>query len=306
MAPGDSFMNNCILLTIDVEDWFQVENLKSSISFDSWPSLQMRVERNTLLLLDLLDIAFHGSENQSSADYAPKATFFVLGWVAKQAPQLVREIFARGHEIASHGYSHKLCYQCSGKELEKDLSDSRKILEDIIGERVNGYRAPSFSIGPEILKTIEECGYEYDSSYNSFSWNSRYGRLETAPNGTGTAWKVSNGLYEIPISNLQVANHILPMGGGGFFRLIPAWLFNRGVRSILDRQGTYVFYIHPWEIDPEQPRVKGLPFSYRFRHYVNLNKTASRLANLLAAFGDCRFMTCRSYIDYVFPAKEGR
>jgi len=297
--------NKSIILTFDVEDWFHVENLKTCIPFASWPDCELRVENNTLHILDFLDCALKSNGNSpESTRKPPRATFFVLGWVAKRAPQLVREIATRGHEVASHGFYHNRCYQGSLNDLRDDLSNSKKILEDITGLPVHGYRAPCFSIGPEVLELIAECGYTYDSSYNSFPGNSNYGRLDLVRNGSGIANRVLPSLYELPISNFKIGNYTIPMGGGGYFRLFPGWFFERAVRSIIAREGTYLFYMHPWEIDPGQPRVKGLPFSYRFRHYVNLRETASKLANFIGAFGDCRFLTCRGYIDRVL-ASEG-
>ena len=208
---------NHILLTIDVEDWFQVENFKQCIPFSSWQSYELRVEKNTHRLLDLLDsssleqaeglrrrrIGLSQSHPETvkgqksmksckSCQTTPKATFFILGWIAERLPQLVREIHSRGHEVASHGYQHNLCNQISSKDLKRDLSDSKKLLEDIIGVPIFGYRAPSFSITDDILKLIEECGYLYDSSLNSFAMHGRYGHLDLSQNGTrGIALQIS-------------------------------------------------------------------------------------------------------------------
>lgn len=291
--------DHTFLLTVDVEDWFQVENLRACVPFSSWASCELRVERNTHLILDLFDSALSGGNGSRASGCAAKATFFVLGWLAKRAPHLVREIAARGHEIASHGYNHNLCSQCSDKDLRRDLSDSKKVLEDITGVSVDGYRAPNFSISPGVLEIINECGYLYDSSYNSFGGNSRYGRLDLEQNAGGIACRVSNTLYEIPISNLEIGNRIMPAGGGGYFRLMPTRLFNRAVRSIMRKQGTYVFYIHPWEVDPDQPKVKELPLSFKFRHYLNLHKTMPKLLSFLNEFKDCRYISCREYLQKV-------
>lgn len=287
-------LDKSILLTFDVEDWFQVENLKKRIPFSSWPTCESRVEENTARLLDLLESA---RENCGASSRRPfRATFFILGWLANRLPRLVREIAARGHEIASHGFNHHLCGDCSLQVLRNDLSDSKKLLEDITGATVFGYRAPSFSISSSVLDLIAECGYTYDSSYNSFGGNSRYGHIDFARNGCGIASRVLPSLLELPVSNLQIGGHTAPMGGGGYFRLWPPWLFKRAVRTILDQEGAYLFYMHPWEIDPGQPRVKNLPLSYSFRHYVNLASAASRLAHFLKAFSAYPFLTCREYI----------
>jgi len=284
-----------ILFTVDLEDWFQVENLKGAIPSASWSSRELRVEENTHRILDLLD-----SIGQGEAAVLPQATFFVLGWIAERLPRLVREIQARGHEVASHGYLHRRSHQFSSEELERDLIGSRDLLENIIGERIYGYRAPSFSIDDDILKIIEGCGYSYDSSYNSFGLNRRYGRVNLTRYKTeGIAVKISDTFSELPISNLTCCRSILPWGGGGYFRLIPLAVFRPGVQSILKRDGAYLFYIHPWELDPGQPRVDMIPAFYRFRHYVNLGRTQHKVSALFGSLKGCRFVTCRDYLGLV-------
>ncbi len=317
---------NHILLTIDVEDWFQVENFKQYIPFSSWPSHKLRVEKNTHRLLDLLDsttMPLASSTYHPASSNQIKATFFVLGWIAERLPHLVREIHRRGHEVASHGYYHNLCDQISPEDLERDLIDSKKLLEDIIGSSIYGYRAPSFSINEDILKVIEDCGYLYDSSYNSFAMHGRYGHLDLSQNGTrGIALQIprtkhqeplpseihvsdseacftgaeSKIFYELPISNIKLGSSILPWGGGGYFRLTPFPLFKIGVEFILRQENAYLFYLHPWEIDPEQPKVKEVSKFFKFRHYINLNKTASKLSSFIEAFNQCHFATCHQYL----------
>jgi polysaccharide deacetylase family protein (PEP-CTERM system associated) len=213
-------------------------------------------------------------------------------------PHLVREIHASGHEVASHGFSHALTGDCSRKELKRDIESSKKLLEDIIGGPVYGYRAPSFSISADMLKVVEDCGYLYDSSYNSFSANSRYGRVDLTGNGNlGIAKKISEGFYEIPISNIEWAGMVLPAGGGGYFRLYPLHLFTWGVRAVMRKHNAYMFYMHPWEIDPGQPRVSEGSSLSRFRHYVNLGRTMDKLRGFLSGLNDCAFPTCRQYLD---------
>jgi peptidoglycan-N-acetylglucosamine deacetylase len=324
-----------MLITIDVEDWFQVENFRQHIPHSSWQGRELRVEKNVHSLLDLfeesgkLESRKGNSSNPTNAsnptnssnpsnrnlDKQPtdnvqqgkvRCTFFVLGWIAERLPGLVREIQSRGHEVASHGYSHNLCYDCGFDELRRDLTESRKLLEDILGCKVEGYRAPSFSINMEVLKIIEECGYLYDSSYNSFGLHGRYGRLDLTDYGTkGICRKISEGFYELPVSNLhaEFLNHVasaersvIPWGGGGYFRLLPFRVFKKGVDSILRRDNAYLFYMHPWEIDPEQPRVDRAPRSFRFRHYCNLKGCRSKLQRLMDAYSGCNFMTCQEYI----------
>ncbi|MDY6838694.1 MAG: polysaccharide deacetylase family protein [Thermodesulfobacteriota bacterium] len=258
----------------------------------------------------------------------PKATFFVLGWIAKRRPHLIREIHARGHEVASHGYYHTLCKQQTPDNLKKDLSDTKKLLEDILAAPVFGYRAPSFSISDDILKIVANCGYLYDSSYNSFAIHGRYGQMDLSQNGKrGIALEIpktqhpapksqdpaSSTLFELPISNLNVKNLfsyrlsansnqqnrgtlVLPWGGGGYFRLLPTLFFKMGVKAILKKQGAYLFYLHPWEIDPQQPQVPDVPKSFRLRHYTNLDKTEAKLFSFIAAFRHCTFTNCYDYL----------
>ncbi len=279
-------MKDSILITIDVEDWFQVENFKELVNFDSWASFDLRVEKNTHRLLEFLG--------------PRKATFFCLGWLAERLPHLMREIHRNGHEVASHGYNHELCNKMTLKTLAKDLADSKKRLEDIIGAAITGYRAPSFSINSNILKLIGDIGYVYDSSYNSFAMHGRYGHLDLSGRKVqGIAVRLSENFYELPVSNLRLGKQILPWGGGGYFRLIPSYLFRLGVKQILAQDKTYLFYMHPWEIDPDQPKVKQLPWSYRFRHYTNLDKTLSKLSSLTDMFTSDQFMTCQSYLDII-------
>lgn len=277
-------MKDSILITIDVEDWFQVENFKELVSFDSWSSFDLRVEANTHRLLEFLGTR--------------KATFFCLGWLAERLPHLIREIHRSGHEVASHGYKHELCNKMTLKTLAQDITDSKKRLEDIIGSEITGYRAPSFSINDDILKLIGDVGYVYDSSYNSFAMHGRYGYLDlSGKKAQGIAVRLSENFYELPISNLRLGKRILPWGGGGYFRLIPSYLFRLGVKRILAQDKAYLFYMHPWEIDPDQPQMEQLSWSYKFRHYTNLDKTLSKLSNLTDMFTPDQFVTCQSYLD---------
>jgi polysaccharide deacetylase family protein (PEP-CTERM system associated) len=278
-----------ILLTFDIEDWFQVENFKEHISYSSWSSREQRVHSNTIALLDLLD----------DAPTKVKATFFILGWVAERYPALVAEISKRGHEIASHGYNHKLCYHQSSDELYDDFDKSKKLLEDIIGQEVLGYRAPSFSITDEALRIVEKVGYKYDSSYNSYDKHGRYGSL-TLPCGDKQSqplYKISPSFYEIPVSNLSLNGKIIPWGGGGYFRLLPSFLHWSGVNHILKENGCYTFYMHPWEIDPGQPRVKNAKALFRFRHYINLSSTKEKLKCFVASKSHCSFLSCSDFIQ---------
>jgi polysaccharide deacetylase family protein (PEP-CTERM system associated) len=277
-----------ILLTFDIEDWFQVENFKEYIPYSSWSSREQRVQSNTIALLDLLD----------DVPTKVKATFFILGWVAKRHPDLVSEISKRGHEVASHGYDHKLCYQQSSEELYNDLDRSKKLLEDILGQEVPGYRAPSFSITDEALTIVQKAGYKYDSSYNSYDKHGRYGSL-TLPHAEKKnlpLYKMSPSFYEIPVSNLPLHGKIIPWGGGGYFRILPSFLHRMGVNHILKENDCYTFYMHPWEIDTNQPRVKKAKASFRFRHYINLNKTKKKLIKFVTSNSDLSFLSCAEFI----------
>ena len=339
-----------ILLTIDVEDWFQVENFKRYIPFASWSSYELRVEKNTHRLLDLLDsisvkqslidnqhlvtsskqpdFSIHElkSKVQNSASRtkylkpsnsknpinptntintknSPKGTFFVLGWIAERLPHLVQEIHSRGHEVASHGYLHNMSNKQSYEDLKKGFGCSKKLLEDITGSPVYGLRTPNFSISDDILKIIEECGYLYDSSFNSFVMHSRYGQIELSQSvRNGIAVKISDKFYELPISNLKFAHQVFPWGGGGYFRLIPFPLFKIGVKFILGKENAYLFYFHPWEIDPEQPKVNQASSFYKFRHYINLSKTHRKLSKLIESFAHCNFITCSQYLNEVMKS----
>ena len=258
-------------MSIDIEDWFQVENLMAAIPRDSWETQERRVERNTRQMLELL--------NKHNA----RATCFVLGWVAERHPQLVRDIVAAGHELACHGYGHELLYNIGPEKFREDLRRSKRLLEDISGVQIKGYRAPNFSITDLAIEILAEEGFVYDSSSFPTVAHDRYGRLSAMPPGARVAQLQAN-FNEVCVSCLEVAGRNLPWGGGGYFRIYPLWLFSLGVRRIHNAGHPYVFYIHPWEIDPGQPRIRGIKRSYSFRHYVNLAKCKSRWESLLKSF----------------------
>jgi polysaccharide deacetylase family protein (PEP-CTERM system associated) len=302
-----------MLLTFDVEDWFQVENFKDWIPFASWENQESRVVQSTHRILDLLDTVRQPSSSLGNTAIdlgrpgalAVKATFFVLGWIAERFPELVVEIQARGHEIASHGYGHALANQMEGDALAMDLYRSKVILEDIIGAEVSGYRAPSFSISDAVLNQIREAGYRYDSSFNNFAYHGRYGTCDAcqkAARRRGIAIDIAPGFCEIPISNFKWVGATIPLGGGGYFRLMPFPLYREGVRRIIAREHAYMMYLHPWEFDPMQPRDSAAPWAYRFRHTVNLSRTLPRLRRLIESFASCEFLTCREYLACVSPA----
>ena len=267
--PHDGGVINA--LTVDVEDYFQVSALAPHIERHRWDAMECRVERNIARLLTLFD------------ERKAKATFFTLGWIAERYPSMVREIVAQGHELGSHGLSHLRASDQSHAEFRSDVEGARKLLEDIGGVQVRGYRAPSFSIGQANLwafDCIAAAGYRYSSSVYPVR-HDHYGM----PDAPRFAFRTHNGLLELPITTTRVLSRNLPAGGGGYFRLLPyrasRWAINRVNR--LDRQPA-IFYFHPWEIDPHQPRVRGVSAKTRFRHYLNLDRTESRLSRLLSDF----------------------
>ncbi len=255
-------------LSIDVEDWFQVENLKSVIARDSWQSRQLRVERNMDRMLSLM------------AETGARATCFVLGWIADRCPSLVRRIAAEGHEIASHGYGHELLGTLSPDRFRADVERSKAVLEDLAGRELAGYRAPAFSIASWAIPILQETGFRYDSSSFPVFAHDRYGRLDDVERRAGVV-ELRPGFHEVCVSCLEVWSKPVPWAGGGYFRLIPYPVFRRGVDRIVRAEGVYVFYIHPWEIDGEQPRVHGVARRYRFRHYVGLGRCEGRFSALL-------------------------
>jgi len=277
-----------ILLTFDVEDWFQVENFKEYISFSTWNSFELRVEKNTHKILDLLD----------SFSFKPRATFFILGWIAEKLPELVRLIHQRGHEVASHGNDHHLCRNLTESDLIADLKTSKERLETITNSRVYGFRAPSFALDDRVLQAIAQAGYLYDSSYNSFSAHGRYGKIDLSTAKRNNAlYQISEDFFELPVSNLKIKDTVIPLGGGGYFRLFPFPLFKFGMASVLKKDKAFVFYAHPWEFDPSQPRVEQASRGFKFRHYINLHRTEKKLRALISAFDDHEFITCADYIS---------
>ncbi len=287
------------VMSIDVEDWFQVENLRPAVDRERWDEYPRRVVGNTERVLDIF------------ARTGTTATFFVLGWVAERHPELVRRINDAGHEVAGHGYAHRLIYEQSIDEFRADVVRAKEVLEEITGRPVYGYRAPSFSITAEALCVLAETGHTYDSSYFPALAHDRYSRIDltslarpdalaTSPSGTGLtdapgspgapsatpSWRVplASGMTEYPITTLRVAGTAFPWGGGGYFRLYPPALFRTGFRVAASQNRGAVFYLHPWEVDPDQPRVAGLRRSHAFRHYVNLAACASRLERLCSEF----------------------
>jgi polysaccharide deacetylase family protein (PEP-CTERM system associated) len=258
-------------LSVDVEDYFQVSAFEQQVSRAQWERLPCRVERNVDRLLAMLDAR------------GARATFFTLGWVAKRYPQLVRRIADAKHEVASHGFSHRRATDQAPHAFYEDIVAAKRVLEDIVGHAVHGYRAPSFSISGRNLwafDCIARAGYRYSSSVYPVR-HDHYGM----PDAPRHMHRLSNGLIEVPLTTAQVFGVNLPAAGGGYFRLAPYALSRWAILRVnqLERRPA-VFYMHPWEIDPEQPRVEGASLKSRFRHYLNLGRTAARLDRLLADF----------------------
>jgi polysaccharide deacetylase family protein (PEP-CTERM system associated) len=269
-------------MTVDVEDYFQVSAFERVVARDRWHEYESHVAANTDRLLSIF------------AEFDVRATFFVLGWVAERDGTIVRRIADAGHEVASHGSGHRLVYDQTPEAFREDVRRARRVLQDLSGQPVNGYRAPSFSVTERSLWALDvliEEGYTYDTSIFPIR-HDRYG-IPGAPrhaywvsSGVGRSFRAAEGhsLLEIPASTVRIAGTNLPMAGGGYFRLLPYWWTRFGIRRVNDvERKPAVFYVHPWEVDPSQPRLNGSRLS-RFRHYQNLAKTESRLRRLLADF----------------------
>jgi len=259
--------------TVDVEDYFHVAALASAISRDSWPQREYRVERSTECLLELL------------AERGVHGTFFVLGWVAERSPGLVRTIAAAGHEVACHGYSHELIYRQSRQEFRDEAARAKGLLEDAIGQPVLGYRAASFSVVRETLWALDELidlGFRYDSSIFAIR-HDRYGIPDASPLPGRVTAPSGRSILEFPMAPANFFGLKIPVTGGGYFRIFPYRLTLAGLRRINAAGRPFAFYLHPWEIDPGQPRVRVGTLS-RFRHYTNLARCGERLRNLLREF----------------------
>lgn len=259
-------------LSFDIEEHFQVSAFASPMRRRHWHQFESRVEKNAEKILDLL------------AHFEAQATFFVLGWVAERHPALIRRLVEEGHEVASHGYAHELIMAQTPSTFREDVRKAKRILEDIAGAPVLGYRAPSFSITSDTqwaLPILAEEGYVYDSSIFPIV-HDRYG-LPGAKPWCHELTTSSGPLMEVPPSTVRVLGLRLPVAGGGYFRLLPYPVLERLLRKVEAQGHPLVLYFHPWELDPEQPKMNGSLFS-QFRHYLNLDKTEERLRSLLADF----------------------
>jgi polysaccharide deacetylase family protein (PEP-CTERM system associated) len=263
-------------LSVDVEDWFQVGAFENVLAQSGWDALDCRVERNTDRVLAMFD------------ESGVKGTFFTLGWVAERYPALIRRIAEQGHEIASHGCNHDRVFVMGEAAFAADIRRSRDILEQASGQRVTGYRAPSFSVDvrtPWAYPALVEAGYLYSSSvapvkHDHYGWPEAprfaFRPLEDAP------------LVELPVTTARFAGRTLAAGGGGFFRLLPYAFSRWAVRQVNSQGQAAILYFHPWEIDADQPRVAGAPLKSRLRHYTNLGVMAGKLKRLIGDFGWAR------------------
>ena len=282
MTLASNLIRNNVM-SVDVEDYYQVSAFAKSVATNEWEQHESRVVANTQRLLELFS-----KKNI-------KATFFVLGWVAEREPQLVKEIHSQGHEVASHGFSHQLIYNQTQEVFRNETIKSKNLLEDLIGEEVLGYRAASYSITKRnlwALDILQEAGFTYDSSIFPIR-HDRYGIADakTTPHELTTP----NGgvLIEFPLTTRRLGKFNIPVAGGGYFRLYPYFLTRHFLKAVNKKQDEqFVFYLHPWEVDPEQPRIEASWFS-KFRHYNNLEKCESRLSQLM---DDFKFSTMKSVL----------
>ncbi|NQZ25352.1 MAG: DUF3473 domain-containing protein [Colwellia sp.] len=270
------------VLTVDVEDYFHVSAFEKVINKSDWQSLEMRVERNTYRLLELFE--------QKQA----KCTFFTLGWVAERCPNLIKAIVEQGHELASHGFAHQRATIMTPDEFRADVSKSKQILEDTSGQAIIGYRAPSFSFNDSniwVYEILAELGFDYSSSTYPIEHD-----LYGVPDWPRFKYQRPEGILEIPVPTVRKNDRNTGIGGGGYFRLYPYFLSKRRIDNYLStEQQPYSFYFHPWEIDPEQPRVAGASVKSRLRHYLNLSRMEAKVVRLLE---DYQWDTMKSvYLD---------
>ena len=271
---GPEMKRNRIALTIDVEDYFHVTSFEGQISRANWSKIPTRVEKNVYLILDIL------------SEHCVTATFFVLGWIAVRHPELIGEIAGRGHEVASHGYDHQLIYRQSPEEFREDVRRAKTVLENITGNEVIGYRAPTFSITPRsqwAYSILGEEEYRYSSSvfpvhHDRYGWPGFGSKPSQIPINNGTS------IWEFPLPFMKLGKALLPFGGGGYLRIYPHWVTSALMKhKSRDPENLVICYFHPWEIDPFQPRLKGSFFS-RLRHYWGLGGCEKKIRKILKTF----------------------
>lgn len=278
------------LLTFDVEEWFQTESLRPVFPPDCWETVPRRVADATRVVLDLL------------AEVGVHSTFFILGWVAEREPRLVQEIVGAGHEVACHGHGHVRPMQLTLEQFRHDVLRARNVLEDVSGQSVIGYRAPSFSIDRDRLRVLGECGFHYDSSYHPFTLHDRYGRRrDLGPPVAPGIYRLDGQIVELELPVEQVGPLPLPVAGGGYFRLYPGPLFRGLVRRTIARRGYYAMYLHSWEFDPTHPRVRTAGLLRTFRHYHNLSRTLPRMRGLVEMLKTMavRFVMAREFVEEI-------
>lgn len=255
-------------MTVDVEDYFQVSAFEGVIEKKDWDSISLRVGDNTHRLLDLF------------AEKGVKSTFFTLAWVAQRCPDVIKRIVDEGHEIASHGLAHRRATTMSRAEFEADVSESTKILQDISGQAILGYRAPSFSVNDTntwVYEVLVANGFKYSSSTYPIQHD-----LYGVPKWPRFKHERPEGIIEIPIPTIKKSDQNVGIGGGGYFRLYPYWLSKKRIqRYMANESAPYSFYFHPWEIDNDQPKVKQANWKSKFRHYVNLSRMEGKLVSLI-------------------------
>jgi len=286
IKTSSSYNKNILtnILTVDVEDYFHVTAFENYVDFNDWGKFDSRIEKNTRRLLELLN-----RENT-------KATFFFLGWVAEKYKNLVREVKDQGHEIGCHSFSHKMIFAQKKEEFKEDTKRAKSILENLIGERVIGYRAPTYSITKDSLWALDiliEMGFQYDSSIFPIH-HDRYGIPNFPRNPHYVEREGVGRILEFPLSTVKVLNYNIPIAGGGYFRLFPYKFIQWGIKRInLVENKFAIIYVHPWEFDPGQPKIKASYFK-KFRHYLNLEKTETKFCKLIKDF---RFTSFESVIE---------
>lgn len=269
------------LLTVDVEDYFHVSGMTDVVPFEKWDDFESRVERNLEILFEVLE--------------ETKATFFILGWVAKKSPSLIRRIDELGHEVASHGQNHRLVTSMTQEEFRKDLNESVKLIEDLIGKPVLGYRAPSCSITRETswaFEVIASLGLKYDSSV--FPVKRRRGGIPGAEMKPYTIDTPEGSIMEFPLAVWNLLGKKMPVGGGGFLRFYPYWLTRKSMKKLNSKEHPVVVYVHPWEIDTEQPRLKSILTRDGFNHYYGQKTTLMKIKKILADF---EFFPIKDYLN---------
>ncbi|MGH2679398.1 MAG: polysaccharide deacetylase family protein [Actinomycetota bacterium] len=281
------------LATFDMEDWFHAENVRASLPTTDPDSLESRIEPNANALLDIL------------AETGAKSTFFVLGWVAERYPAIVRRIVDEGHELASHTHLHRNLNQLSREEVARELVQAKDALEQIGGQAVRGLRAPNFSVSDDVLDVLAEAAYWYDSSYFGFAQHDRYGRISMSIDAEVPVTEVRPGLLEIQMTRVPVGPLKVPWAGGAYFRLIPYPVFRRGVAERLRSTSWFTFYLHPWELDPEELPPAGMPRSLRLRAYTGRARVQRDLRRLLSEFGSTRIDEALLARGHTPPGPDG-